>query len=216
VAYPAYLREKARELRRSRQLSIDELAAQLSLSRSTIYYWVRDLPIPQSGPGGGWPESARRKAALANSAKFRQLREAAYESGRREFNDLALQPGFRDFVCLYLAEGSKRSRNAVAICNSDPAVVRLSHLWIRRLARNPVRYAVQYHADQKLAELTTFWAELLSVDQAAIKLQRKSNSNGLAGRNWRSRYGVLTVSSADTYLRARLEAWMNCLKESWV
>jgi excisionase family DNA binding protein len=216
VAYPAYLREKARSLRTSKQLSIDELAERLSLSRSTIYYWVKDLSIPRSGPGGGWSESARRKAALANSAKFRRLREAAYQSGRSEFEGLVRQPDFRDFVCLYLAEGYKRSRNAVAIGNSDPAIVSLADRWIRRLARNPVRYAVQYHADQNLAELTIFWAELLSVDREAIALQRKSNSNGLSGRTWRSKYGVLTVRSADTYLRARLEAWMDCLRESWV
>jgi predicted transcriptional regulator len=31
-------------MRIERQLTIDELAERLALSRSTIYYWVRDLP----------------------------------------------------------------------------------------------------------------------------------------------------------------------------
>jgi predicted DNA-binding transcriptional regulator AlpA len=39
MAHPAYLREKARSLRVGRALTIDELAARLALSRSTIYYW---------------------------------------------------------------------------------------------------------------------------------------------------------------------------------
>lgn len=59
MAYPAYVREKARELRITKKLTIDELAERLSLSRTSIYYWVRDIPIP------------RRTEQLQNSAAAR-------------------------------------------------------------------------------------------------------------------------------------------------
>jgi hypothetical protein len=65
-------------MRLQRKLSIDELAERLALPRSTIYYWVRDLPIPGSGSGGEWPESARRKGTLAMQRKYRLLREEAF------------------------------------------------------------------------------------------------------------------------------------------
>jgi excisionase family DNA binding protein len=42
-------------MRIERKLTIDQLAEQLALSRSTVYFWVRDLPIPGSGSGTGWP-----------------------------------------------------------------------------------------------------------------------------------------------------------------
>jgi DNA-binding XRE family transcriptional regulator len=38
MAHAAYLRAKAIQLRRERELTIDELAERLALSRSTIYY----------------------------------------------------------------------------------------------------------------------------------------------------------------------------------
>jgi excisionase family DNA binding protein len=133
MAHPAYLREKARTLRIKRKLTIDELAERLALSRSTIYYWVRDLPIPGSGSGGGWPASAHAAAARANRRKHRLLRDAAYRQGSDEFAALAVQPGFRDFVCLYVAEGYKRNRNRVQLSNSDEAVVRIATVWIARL-----------------------------------------------------------------------------------
>ena len=38
MAYPSYLKEKARTLRRERDMTIDDLAERLALSRSTIYY----------------------------------------------------------------------------------------------------------------------------------------------------------------------------------
>jgi hypothetical protein len=149
-------------------------------------------------------------------AKYRLLREEAYREGLRSFATLTSVPTFRDFLCLYIGEGSKRNRNVVALCNSDPTVIQLADRWIRRFSRNPIRYSIQYHADQDLDALLDFWAEQLGVPRDAIRLQRKSNSNGLAGRTWRSRYGVLTVTAADTLFRARLEAWMDCIRETWV
>jgi excisionase family DNA binding protein len=214
MAHPAYLREKARSLRIERKLTIDELAERLALSRSTIYYWVRDLPIPGSGPGGGWPESAHRAAGRAIKRKYRLLREAAYEEGRDSFDELAADPSFRDFVCLYIAEGSKR-RHSVELCNSDEAVLKLATRWIRKLSHKPPCFRIQFHADQDLSELCDFWAHALGIHPDAIHFQRKSNSGQLKGRHWRSRHGVLAVRVHDTYFRTRLQAWIDRLKAEW-
>ncbi len=135
--YPLYLREKARRLRREKKLTIDELAECLALSRSTIYYWVRDIPVPRK-TRAQWPESARLAAGRAVRKKFRLLREAAYAEGRASFADLCADSTFRDFVNLYIAEGYKRCRNSVSLSNSDPAVIRLATHWIRRLTKNPI------------------------------------------------------------------------------
>ena len=216
MEYPAYIREKARSLRREKQLTIDELADRLALSRSTIYYWVRDMPIPESGSGGGWPTDAQRKGKTAVERKYRLLRDQAYEQGVREFDLLAADPTFRDFVCMYIGEGYKRNRNVVSIANSAPAVAQLSIRWMRCLTSRPVSCAVQYHADQDPESLRQFWGSTLDVDPASIRLQRKSNTGQLASRTWRSKYGVISVTSNDTYFRARLQAWIDRLSKSWM
>src|SRR5581483_10888362 len=100
MAHPPYLREKARKLRAERRLTIDELAERLALPRTTIYYWVKDLPIPGSGPGGGWPGTAQRRGTQAVKRKYRLLREAAYREGAESYPALVQEPTFRDFVCL--------------------------------------------------------------------------------------------------------------------
>jgi len=123
MAHPSYLREKARTLRAQRRLTIDELAERLALPRSTIYYWVRDMPIPGSGPGGEWPAAAQRKGTRAMKRKYRLLREAAYQEGVSDYQALLQETTFRDFMCLYIAEGYKRSRHTVSICNSDPVAL---------------------------------------------------------------------------------------------
>lgn len=212
MSHPAYLRDKARKLRAARSFTIDEIAERLALPRTTIYYWVRDLPVARN------PVVASRAQVMATramQAKYRLAREIAYADGRATFESLSAEPSFRDFVCLYLAEGSKRDRNRVQVCNSDPAVVRLCDQWLRRLSSKRRTYAIQYHADQDLTALRAFWARALGIVASEIRMQRKSNSNQLAGRTWRSEHGVLAVNVNDTLLRARLGAWMDCLREAW-
>jgi AcrR family transcriptional regulator len=212
MAYPPYIREKARTLRVEKHLSIDEIAARLALPKTTIYYWVRDLPLGRprrANPGQRRGNRNMRKA-------FAVRRAAAYLQGLIEFQDLAVDPTFRDFLCLYLGEGYKRSRHTVAVSNSDPGIILLCTYWVRRFARNQVRYSVQYHADQDLERLRAFWSATLGVHPDEIRLQRKSNSGQLAGRTWRSKHGVLNVYACDTLLRARLEAWMHSLRDQWL
>jgi hypothetical protein len=152
----------------------------------------------------------------AMQAKYKRLREEAYELGYWEFPRLCELDTFRDFVCLYIAEGYKRSRNTVSIANSDSAVVSIGQRWILPLTRNKVSYSIQYHADQNPSELRTFWASCLQLDPHEIRLQRKSNTKGLAARTWRSKHGVLTVSVGDTRLRARLQGWIDRLQQQWL
>ena len=192
-------------------MSIVEIAQRLALPKTTIYYWVRDLPLARDrreNPGPG---------TRAMQRKFRLLREEAYAEGLRTFSSLASSDAtFRDFVCMYLGEGYKRSRNTVSIGNSDPKVLVLATRWLRRLSRRPIRFELQYHADQDLTELRAFWGATLGVEPDRIAVQRKSNSGQLSGRSWRSRYGVLTARTSDTLLRARLQGWMDRLQEQWL
>jgi transcriptional regulator with XRE-family HTH domain len=215
MAHASYLREKARSMRVERQFTIDQLAERLALSRSTIYYWVRDLPRVETPRGAQRQEAARRRGSRTMQRRYRLLREQAYREGLAEFDGLAADPTFRDFVCLYVAEGYKRDRNIVSVANSDPAVIQLADRWVRRSTHKPPAYWVQYHADQSLQELRKFWGGMLDTDPDSIRMQRKSNSNQLTGRIWRCRHGVLTVRVCDTRFRARMQAWMDRLRSEW-
>jgi hypothetical protein len=217
MTHPAYLREKARELRIERKLTLLEIAERLALPKTTIFYWIRDLPGPEikyrDSPGR---RRARDKAARRNSAKYKAIRDAAYREGWDEYPRLAREPTFIDFVCMYVGEGYKRDRNRVSLGNSDPRVIRLADYWIRRFSRNPVTYMFQYHADQDPEYLVRFWSFGLGVEPTLIRPQRKSNSGKLSGRTWRCKHGVLTVCANDTLLRARLQAWMDRRQDGWL
>jgi hypothetical protein len=138
VAHPKYLREKARTMRVDRRFTLDQIAERLALPRTTIYYWIRDLPVPNEVNHSDRRQAARRRGNRAMQRKYRLLREAAYREGEESFDALARDPTFRDFVALYIAEGYKRSRHTVSICNSDPAVVRIAARWLTSVTDRPL------------------------------------------------------------------------------
>jgi hypothetical protein len=76
-------------------------------------------------------------------------------------------------------------------------------------------YRLQLHVDHDEAELKRFWAQQLHIEPERIHTMRKSNSNQLKGRKFRSVHGLLTVRIGDTYLRSRLQAWMDTVKSQW-
>jgi hypothetical protein len=198
-------------MRVKEKLSLIEISERLALPKTTVYYWIRDLPLGRPRRENGHPGN------VAMQRKYRLIREEAYRNAEQEFTDLALaEPEFRDFVCLYIAEGYKRNRNCASIGNSDPAVVVFAAYWIRRFCDRRLDCSLQFHADQKPNTLIAFWAERLEVDPGRIRLQRKSNSSRLAYRKWRCQYGVMTVRAADTALRARLQGWIDSMKGQWL
>lgn len=59
----------------------------------------------------------------------------------------------------------------------------VAHRWVLRLSSRRIGYAVQYHADQDLDELRSYWGETLGIDGSVITVLRKSNSSQLKGPN---------------------------------
>jgi transcriptional regulator with XRE-family HTH domain len=150
-------------MRAEKQLTLDEIAERLALSKTTVWYWISDLPAPPRRATAG-----QRLGTEAMQRKYRLLRENAYAAGCDEFDALCEEPTFRDFVVLYIAEGYKRSRNVV------------------------------------------------NIESAAIRLQRKSNSTQLQRRTWRSEHGVLAITTSDTSFRARMQGWIDCIRAEWL
>ena len=206
-----HIREKAIQLRKEQQLTLDEIVERLQMKRTTVYYWIKDIPIPRTEK----QSEAQRRRAEKNSKRYAEKREAAYAEGMEQAPELFSDPLFRDFVVLYLAEGTRRNRNEVEFVNSNPRMVRLAQVFIRKFTKRKVVYRLQYHIDQNPDELKDFWSSTLEIISDDIKIQRKSNSGKLSGRNWRSTHGVLTVSTSDTYFRAKLQAWMDYVENQW-
>lgn len=216
-----HLRAKAIELRTKHQMTLEDIVERLALPKTTVYYWIKDLPIPRTEKQNLHMDRLNGKGdssgPSAITAKYAALREQAYQQGLIELPELLKDATFRDFVVMYMGEGTKRDRNTVALVNSDVQIVQLAHKWILKLTtnKNGMDYWIQYHADHDENELKAYWGEALGISPEVIKAILKTNSGQLSGRQFRSQYGLLTVRVGDTYLRARLQAWMDFIKSQW-
>jgi transposase-like protein len=232
----------ARSLRVEQQFTVDELAARLSLPRSTIYYWVRDLPLrggahdgrhgegrdgesaaaPAAGPNPTAGADSREGGSSTAPAPGRMRRKtsreydkAAYEEGLETFEELSAQPTFRDFICIYLVQGDQRDRMRVALTDSDPAVMRLVSRWIGRLTNKVPFLSLRYGPDQSLNDLRRFWSETTGAEPRAIRVRRSAASKSDEQAVPELPHGLLTVGVDDTLLSARLQGWMHRARESW-
>jgi len=133
MAYPPYVRARARELRIKNHRSLDELADHLALPKTTIYYWIKDLLL------GRDRRESPHNGTRAMQAKYRRLREAAYEQGQTEYDVLLRAPTFRDFVALYIAEGY----NAPVTRLRGATPIRPSSGWLQRLSGRVPTVSVQ-------------------------------------------------------------------------
>jgi hypothetical protein len=215
MAHSRYLRQMARSLRVEQQLTVDELALRMALPRSTIYYWVRDLPLRSKGDQE--PASALSPVSPVSS-------EAAYAEALESFAELDAQPTFRDFVCVYLMQGEQRDRTRVALTNSDPMVMRLVSRWIKRLTDKAPFLSLQCSGDQSTTDLRHFWSEAVGAEPRAIRVRDAMGSSRSGGAVddrapgdpvGDEQHGLLTVTVNDTLLRARLQAWMQRTRETW-
>jgi hypothetical protein len=237
MAHSNYLRQMARLLRVEQRLSVDQLALRLALPRSTIYYWVRDLPLSTSASEGAAREGADAPASVtavvavgsargdrsavragrapALRSRSRQSSETAYEDGLRSFDDLDTQPTFRDFVCLYITRGCTREQAKVSLTDSDPAVIRLVNRWLLRLSDKSPLLSLEYGPDQRLAELRRFWGAIVGVEARTIRAQGVDAVDAQRQGGCGGRHGVLTLTVDDALLRARLQAWIGKTRDSW-
>jgi len=157
----------------------------------------------------------QQRGSQVNKEKAEAKGEAVYQAAWLEAPQLLNETKLRDFVVLYLAEGYRRTRHYVSICDCNPHTMVLSHEVILRFLSNSLDSSVQYHADHDVKELRAFWDEHLGVDGTRIRLTRKSNSDELSRRTWRSEHGVLTIRAADTFFRCKMQAWMDFVTQSW-
>lgn len=129
------LMEQAKELR-SKGLSLDKIVQILKQPRSTVYYWIRKVPLTseQMKELEIKRGEARKKGSRArHSQRLRSIKLAQTE-GLKDIGNLSGREIFLIGVALYWAEGAKQSKKnisqAVEFCNQDPRMVKVYCRWL--------------------------------------------------------------------------------------
>src|ERR1700690_4301294 len=136
-------REKALTLRIKHQMGYGAIAKELSVPKSTLSYWLRDLPLSKERVlelrREAWSRGeASRELFRQTMRKKRDARdENVYQEQRRKFIRISSQTLFVAGLMLYLAEGTKKNDYTIGLANTDPRLIKFFIRWLQKFLDVP-------------------------------------------------------------------------------
>jgi hypothetical protein len=178
-----------------------EIAREVGVSLSSVSLWVRDIELEDVQEASLRCRAARRRGE-ATAARARALRRDAQDCGRE--NAHRTDPLHIAGCMLFWAEGDKH-RNSVRLSNSDPDLLRLFVVFLRRcydadIARIAVTCYLFADHLRRQREVEDFWLRALGLPKSCLrpsivnvysKYSQKKRCNKLP-------YGTCRVAYHDT------------------
>ena len=148
--------EEARRLR-AQNWTLQAIAENLGVSKSSVSIWVRDVPFTPS-PRRWGPHRRPNPAQFRKQAEIEEMNRRGVAQ-LAEFDELAfLAAG----AALYAGEGAKRD-GYVTFANSDPEMMRFFCTWLRRffeVDERRVRMRVYLHEGLDLDAAEEHWSRI--------------------------------------------------------
>ncbi len=185
--------QEARRMRRDEGLSLNEIAARLQVSKSSVSLWVRDIVLTEPQVAQLTAQNPLYNRQLLSSqlsrARSRNVRVGYQEAGRQRARqgDALHMAG----CMLYWAEGSK-SRCDVGFTKSDPKMVAffvrfLEHCY--RVQKHEIAVYINCFDDQEsVSEIEDFWLERLGLPRMQL---RKTTVNYFSSYSQKKRISKL-------------------------
>lgn len=151
--------EQAREMR-ARNMTLQDIATELNVSKSSVSLWVRDVPFTPSKRRTG----PQRRPHRFHEAKLAQI-AALNAEGVERIGTLSDAAFLAAGAALYAGEGTKRD-GAVRFANSDPTMVEFFCAWFRRffeIDEARLRGRVYLHAGLDIDAATAHWSEVTGI-----------------------------------------------------
>ena len=108
-------------------------------------------------------------------------------------------------IGLYWGEGSKRNKNSVRICNTDPDIILAFVKFLKRFYKineSKIRFGLQLFNDSNLKEATEFWTHYLGFSEDSFYKTIVSKVRGEGTYKNKSKYGVITLYYNNTKLQS--------------
>lgn len=211
---------RTQELRRH-GLSYKEILQTISVSKSTISLWCKDIQLSkeqqfrllekkQFGQRKGSLVAAENKR-IARIERTKKIKDLAKKDVGRIINRDKFVVG----VALYAAEGTKGDGKA-AFANSDPQLIKFMMDWFLKFTKVPVkkmRGAIWLHEGLNEIKAKEFWSELTGIPKnqfhktyiAKVKSESKKIRKNI------HRYGVFTIRFSDSAIHRKIMGWIYAL-----
>jgi hypothetical protein len=193
---------KARELR-AQAWTLNEIAHELGVSKSSVSIWVRDVDFVPRPRNRGHPAGPKHPMRLKKEAEIEQCRRGAIDFvGQLTERDRTMYA-----LALYAGEGAKRD-DKIVFANSDPMLIVVFLGWLRRqfdIDETRLRMRLYLHADLDLDAALAFWSDLTGIPPDQFQKPYRAVADNTLRSN-RHVYGCAAVVYCSKLIHRRVMA----------
>ena len=200
-------RARARELR-AQSWTLNEIAAELGVSKASVSVWVRDVDFVPRPRNRGHPAGPKHPMRVRKEAEIaRSKAEAETWVGQlsdRERTMFALG--------LYAGEGDKTG-GEVAMANTNPLYLRVFLTWLRGnfdIDESRLRVVLYLHDGLDLDAAVAFWSQALHIPASQFTKPYRAVPDASI-RQTKHVYGCPSVRYASSHLLRRVMAMIEAV-----
>ncbi|MEK7174321.1 MAG: helix-turn-helix domain-containing protein [Patescibacteria group bacterium] len=207
-------------LLRQKGRSYSEISKSLSVPKSTVADWLGKIPWSINVKEHLTQEARElqrvriRTMNAVRGERLARLYAEAAEEARREFSALKRSPLFITGISLYWGEGDKASKHLVRLGNTDPIMMGIFVDFLKMTCNIPqskIRAYILLYPDLDPKKCLSLW-----VRSSGLSRKNFNKSIIIQGRHKSRRvpYGVCSVTVNSSYLKVKINTWLQLLPKS--
>lgn len=160
------LKQKAIKLR-EKGASYSEIKSLVSVSKSTLSLWLKDMPLSKAriielrDRNPKRIESYRNTMRLKREARLSEvLKNVEFKLKKLNERDLLIGGIF-----LYMGDGSKTTKGTTALTNTNPHILKLFIEWLflHGVPRGSIKIQLHLYKDMNIKKQIEFWSQILKI-----------------------------------------------------
>lgn len=195
---------------RARNMTLQDIATELGVSKSSVSLWVRDVPFTPSKRRTG----PQRRLHPFHEAKLAQI-AALDAEGLARIGTLSEDAFLVAGAALYAGEGSK-TEGEVRFANTDATMVRFFCAWLRHffeVDESRLRMRVYLHQGLDLDAAEQFWAEVTHIPRSQFRRPYRAAADQTI-RNVKHEFGCAYVGYCCSATHRRVMGLVRALLTS--
>lgn len=183
------LREEAVKLRIEKEFSYAEIRKRLGVPKSTLSYWLRELPLSEKRilelryQARKKSEASRERFRLTMRKKKELKDRRVYEKYKKRFAKLSKETFFIAGLMFYSAEGDKKNQYRLSFANTDPKIIKFFIRWLNECLAVPkkkIKATLHLYENMDIEKEKEFWKNKLGLQEnqfykASIRKLQKSS-----------------------------------------
>lgn len=204
------LRQERAHVMRARNMTLQDIATELGIAKSSVSLSVRDVEFTPSKRRTG----PQRRPHPAHEAKLAQI-AALNAEGIERIGTLTDAAFLAAGIALYAGEGSKRD-GSVNFANTDPRMIRFFCSWLRRffdVDESRLRMRVYLHQGLDLEGAEAHWSNVAQIPREQFQQPYRAVADSTRRRT-KHEFGCAYVLYSCSTTHRRIMGLMRALLAS--